>query len=348
MPKSTSKPIFVSHAVADRAIADKVVDLLSLGMGLDAHKQVFCSSLESLGIPPGQDFKQFIKEQIQEPKIVFLLTSQNYLASPFCLAEVGASWAMSHAIVPLLIPPLKFADMKAVLAGTQAGSIDDVSFWNEVLDVMKEALGIDPPTNRWNRKRDEKITEIKKLISKQPPVPTVPRAKFEELEKQLEEANDEIGDLENEIARLNGLVAKIKNAKDAKDVSRIELDGMPEAEAFDALMKAAKERMGPLPTVVCEALYYHFRNEPLEWPKYNSDDKTDDIQRAVEKKFLQDDEERGLWVNEEDPKVGRAISALRDVEHFIDKHPDFAAAYEEEHDHQLMFSSRQFWDAHLL
>src|SRR5690349_5879628 len=120
MPETKSKAIFVSHAATDSAIADKVVDLLATAMGINVQKDVTCTSLEGLKIPAGMDFKQFIKEQIQEPKIVLLLISKNYFASQFCLAELGASWAMSHRIIPFLVPPCKSDDMKAVLSGIQA------------------------------------------------------------------------------------------------------------------------------------------------------------------------------------------------------------------------------------
>src|SRR5947207_2675047 len=125
MPRNRSKAVFVSHAACDKAIADKVVDLLNTGMGIDVQNDVFCTSLEGLKIPAGEDFKNFIKVQIQEPKIVLLLIAQNYLASQFCLAELGASWAMSHRVIPILIPPIRFEDMKAVLSNVQSLAIDD-------------------------------------------------------------------------------------------------------------------------------------------------------------------------------------------------------------------------------
>jgi hypothetical protein len=347
MPEASSKPIFVSHAVADRALADQVVDLLSLGMGIDAQQQVFCSSLEGLGIPAGQDFKQFIKDQIQEPKLVFLLISQNYLASPFCLAEVGASWAMSHAVVPLLVPPLKFTDLKAVLTGTQAGLIDNPSYWNEVLEVSKKVLRINPPTNRWERKRDEKIAEIKRLIPKQPAVPLVPVAKLAEVERRLREANAEIEVGDDEIARLKRLLAEIKQAKDAKEVAAIEFAALPEAEAFAALLKKTKKAVDALPDIVGRALFYHVRRENMKWPKYANDDRTDEIKSAIEGNFLENLEEHGVCANEGDPKVARAVEVLRELEDFIEKHSDFAAAYADKFDHQLVLASEQFWKRHL-
>src|SRR5438270_6014278 len=65
IPKSASnnsKPIFISHAATDKAIADRVVDLLNTAMGIDVQNDVFCTSLEGLKIPPGKDFKDFVKD----------------------------------------------------------------------------------------------------------------------------------------------------------------------------------------------------------------------------------------------------------------------------------------------
>src|SRR4051812_38411593 len=108
MPKKPSKRIFISHAVADREIAAKITDLLAIAMGIDVLKDVFCTSLEGMNIPMGKDFKDFIKSEIQNPKIVLILVSKSYTASQFCLAEAGASWAMSHRIIPIIIPPATY------------------------------------------------------------------------------------------------------------------------------------------------------------------------------------------------------------------------------------------------
>jgi hypothetical protein len=345
-----SRAIFISHAAVDKDIADKVTDLLSVAMGIDTHKAVFCSSLEGLGIPPGKDFKQFIREQIQEPKLVLLLISQNYLASAFCLAEVGASWALSHRVIPLLIPPVKLDYMKAVLAGTQALKINDASAWNEVLSAFKEVLGADPNVNRWERKRDEKLAEIESLLTKQQPVPFVPLSALQATQQKLLAANEEITELEQELQRLKDLTAKLKRAKDSREANKIELDSLPEAEQFERLVDNAKRLLKPLTYVVREALYYHFRNELLPWPSYGEDVKVDDIKKAVERHHLTDSDDRGVGVNESEPKLRRSLDALEDLRKFVqkDSSEEFCSAYEKEYDHALSFTSRTFWDQWLL
>ena len=350
VPEHLSKQIFVSHAATDTEIANKVVDLLNTAMGIDVHNSVFCSSLEGLKIPPGKDFTQYIKEQIQHPKIVLLLISQNYLASPFCLAEAGASWAMSHRIVPMLIPPTKYEDMKAVLVGVQALNVSDPSDWNEALTVFKAELGIDPNVNRWERKRDEKIAEIEALLQQQLTPPTVPSYKFQEVEAKLKDANEEITELESERARLEKLVEQIKVAKDAQEVARIELENLPSAETFDKLMHAARCALRPFKGAIWDAFYYFFRKDSLPLPPPGSLDSTErwgEIRKGVEDGYLIEKADENIALNEEDPGVKRAIGALSALRDFIRNTPDLAVPYKNEHDHQLDFGSRRFWQTNL-
>jgi len=349
MAENQSKPIFVSHAVADKAIADKVVDLLDTAMGIDVQNDVFCTSLEGLKIPAGNDFKQFVKEQIQEPKIVLLLISQNYLASPFCLAEVGASWAMSHRIVPFLVPPIKFDDMKAVLTGIHALKIEDPSDWNEALAIFKTELKIDPNINRWERKRDEQLEAIHSLIPKQNPPPIVPLGKLQVAEEKLKGANLEIVELETKNKQLGKLLEEVKKLKGAKEVAKIELENLPAATAFEKISSHASEELGGFPKEIREAFYYHFRGESPPPPRagfMDTDDRWDEIRRAVEDGYFVDAGEEAQ-LNENNPKVRETIKALSDLKQFTEKTPELAEPYETEHGHEFLFSLRPFWETNL-
>jgi hypothetical protein len=349
MSEERSKPIFISHAATDKAIADRVVDILNTAMGIDVQASVFCTSLEGLKIPPGKDFKDFVRDQIQEPQIVVLLISQNYLASQFCLAELGASWAMSHRIIPFLIPPVKFDDLKAVLAGVHALRIEDGADWNEALAVFRDVLKIDPNVNRWERKRDEHLEAILKLINNQKPPPIVPLAKFDALQKKAVAANAEINELEKKNRDLAQLNERLKKAKDAKEVARVELDSLPAEKKFQRLVAEAKKQLAPLPNIVSEALYYDFRHQTLQWGGFGEDDKNADIERALEHELLENLGGEGVKVNTGNPKVTRAIEALNRLQSFVDRESEeLARAYVEEHDEELSFTSRDFWERHLL
>lgn len=344
-----SKRIFVSHAAVDKELVDLIVDLLSLGIGIDVHNDVFCSSLEGIKIPPGVDFKAFIKDQIQHPKIVILVISQNYLASQFCLAELGASWAMSHRVIPFLVPPITFADMKAVLVNVNGLKINDPSDWNEALAVFREVLSIDPKLNRWEMKRDDAIAKIDEQIPKQALPTTVPLQKLKDAETKLAEANDEIRQLEEDLLKTKQILSEVQKLKDKVEVAKVNMASLSTAQVFKQLVDTAVELMSPLPTVVREALYYHFRAEPLPAPRSgftDTEDKWDAITSAQERGFLKDVGE-GISINTSNPQVHKAEAALTTLSDFVRHDSDMAESFEEENGYQFSFSLRPFWEQYL-
>lgn len=342
-----SKPIFISHAAADAKIADVVADILNTAMGINVTDQVFCTSLEGMKIPPGMDFKEFVRGQIQNPKIVLLLISKNYLASQFCLAELGASWAMSHRIIPMLIPPTNYDDMKAVLANIHALKIDDRADWNEALQVFKEELEIDPNVNRWERKRDEQLKRLKPLFKKQPEPPLVPLKKLQAAEERIADANEEIAELEAEAARKDKLIEELRKLKPAKEVAAVELASLPAAEAFEELSDSVSRTFVDLPRIVVEALYYDHRREELPCPRFgysDTDDKLDEIRSAIEQGYLVE-ADSGFQIAEDSPPIQAALSALREIESWMFENDEFGKMYLKDKGHQFSLSNRQFWNS---
>jgi len=47
--------VFISHSVKDKELANAMVDLLQTGIGINTN-DIFCSSVEGLGIPGGANF----------------------------------------------------------------------------------------------------------------------------------------------------------------------------------------------------------------------------------------------------------------------------------------------------
>lgn len=129
--------IFISHATADKELVDALVDLLQTGIGVP-HDQIFCTSLEGHGIPEGEDFADFIRDKLQGAGHVIMVITPRYYESAFCLCELGATWIQSGSAFPLIVPPLGFSDMKAVLSGVQAGLINDASKLDNLRDRLKQ------------------------------------------------------------------------------------------------------------------------------------------------------------------------------------------------------------------
>lgn len=161
-----SKPIFISHAHLDMGLADKLVDLLITGAGINRN-DVFCTSLEGMGIPAGTNFVEFIRQQIQNPKMVLMLITPNYLKSSFCLCEMGATWALSVRGIPLVMPPLDHSCLNGVVTAIQAVSLADASKLSELKDSIARELGLSEVNSAiWERKRDDFIDFLEKPTEK--------------------------------------------------------------------------------------------------------------------------------------------------------------------------------------
>lgn len=162
--------LFVSHAARDEALVEEVVELLQVGIGIHPD-DVFCSSLPGMGIPTGKDFVEYIKSKVQNPELVLLVLSPEFFKSQFCNNEVGASWALSIPIYPILVPPIGYGDLKGVLAGKQAAKLDDKEKLNDLRDDLTELLKLTPlRTSHWERKRDRFLVKLAGLTTAQQPV----------------------------------------------------------------------------------------------------------------------------------------------------------------------------------
>lgn len=353
-----SKSIFISHAVVNKKLADKLVDLLETGIGI-SDSEIFCSSLEGLGIPSGTNFVDFIKKQISNPKVVIMLITQEYFDSAFCLCELGASWVLSHKIIPLIVQPLDYSDVKAVLSGIQVLKIDQKSDLNEMQSELTSALSIEGKTfARWEVKRDKFLKELAGYFKSYKPKINITEDAFKKIELQYKEAVKEIETIEEELDQKNILIEQLKKVKDSESVKKVIYDSLESKDQFFELVKIAKRALKPLPSIVCEALYYHFRNERLPWPGFGGDSERDEIKNAIEQDFLEGYED-GADVIEDDPKVSDAIVALTDLQRFIwgvdekdefedDNKDEFEEYYIDSYGHRPKFSSRRFWSKHLL
>lgn len=345
-----SKPIFLSHATPDKELADKLVVLIETGIGIP-DKDVFCTSLEGLGIPSGVSFVDFIKGQIQEPRAVFLLLTPQYYASEFCLCELGASWSMAHRAFPLLLPPLSYDDVEGVLLGTQVLRLNSKEKLNQFQEELIELFQIKGKAFAiWEKRRDEFLAWVEVYISNYKSPDKVDPAKHATLLKNYDEAKEALNDAEDRIGTLEGQITKLKNLKDKGEADAILEEDIEDIDKFESLVDAATKTMADFPCEVDKALFHHFRGEELEWPAvgYNdTDDRLRGIREAMEQEFLVEGD-GGVVVNDEDPLIRKALDALEKLKSFVaDPSEEFAQYYANNYDHQLSLTNKRFWAEHL-
>ncbi len=322
---------------------DKLVDLLQTGCNVSTGNAL-CTTLKGLGIEIGtENYIRFLKKELCNATLVVLVLTPNYLASHFCLCELGGAWALKLPIVPLVVPPLKKADVKATLSVTQSGLINDESALDELRDRIRELIATEAPTQRWNTKRDQFLDALPDVLKLLPPPDTVPFAKLKTLESTYEAARRELLEKNEEIDTLSAQIKDLKACKDAKQVKALARKYSSLEEEFEEACDRAASTLGEVSSATQSALYWDSRDEPYV-PDGN--DEWKEAGEAEDIKELVIHRGEGCQPNTSHPRVRRAHEALQELQRVV-RNARFDAAFcsdfEEAHDFPLDFTSKEFW-----
>jgi uncharacterized SAM-dependent methyltransferase len=145
--------LFISHSSEDLALVARFVDLLRDGLSIK-REDIRCSSLPGYGFVAGSPFREEIRKDITGADAVVCLLSRRYLASAYCLAELGVAWGLRKRLLPLRLPGTSVPEVQGILAGLVSLSLGNA----KDLDQLLEALplpGTDIDFVVWQQKRDE-------------------------------------------------------------------------------------------------------------------------------------------------------------------------------------------------
>lgn len=147
------KRIFMSHAFADKALADLLRDTLLLG-GVPEDR-VFYSSDRSSGIPSGEDVGSYLRQSLRDAALVIELLSETFLTRPMCLMELGGAWTMGTPTYPIVVPPLLRDQVIKQIGNIQMGVLGTDTEIGEIFDELhyrlSQSLGIQTKVAAWNR-----------------------------------------------------------------------------------------------------------------------------------------------------------------------------------------------------
>jgi hypothetical protein len=147
------KRIFLSHASADKILADVLRNTLVLG-GVD-EGQIFYSSDRGTGIPAGADVSTYLRRSLRDAGLVIELLSETFLIRPMCLMELGGAWTMGTPTYPIVVPPLTRGVAAGQIGNVQMGVLGtDVEIgevFDELHDRLVQDLGIQCHLTAWNR-----------------------------------------------------------------------------------------------------------------------------------------------------------------------------------------------------
>lgn len=163
LPTTMGDQVFVSHSSRDAPkITGFVREILESGLGIHPTK-IFCISNADQGIPPGEYFIPYIRTKVQDAASVIALITPEFFASPFCMCELGAAWAMKEKSFLPILWGVTYAQLVAVLQGMQVLNLSaDVAktSLNQLRDELNKRLLLPQlSTMRWESARDRFTAE---------------------------------------------------------------------------------------------------------------------------------------------------------------------------------------------
>jgi len=342
-----SRRIFISHAAKDKDLADGFVELLNTTS--TSADDIFCSSLEGLGVPSGKNFITYIREQIQQPEVVVMLLTENYFASQFCLAELGAAWSIGHEALPLLVPPLTYNDVKGVLLSTQVDRIDNANdldrFYDELCRILSPAHA---KVARWTARKNTFLGRLPGILESLENPETVSIAEHGQIKKKYEDALRAIEEYETENARLSELNKALEKLKDASKVAETKAALSGPYQALLGRFSEVRDLLGQLPTIVGYVMYRELSGVDAKFDPWEDKQAISDASDAVEEGYLSFDD--SFHLQESDPTVKSLTAALTKLERYIDRTvtEEVADQFAAENRYQLSLTNRRLWKDHLL
>lgn len=184
--------IFVSHASVDQGLADQLVDLLVGGAELQREK-IVCATLDGLGIPIGEaNFVEYLRKNLASASLVVQLLTPAFFESKFCLCELGAQWALEIDPFPFVISSQTSIDSFRLLQNMQTAELTNL---NRLYDKVRKLFGLQPPTDRWEAKRDQFLKRVRPMLKRLESATSVPAATHKRTLAELAACRKELDQL---------------------------------------------------------------------------------------------------------------------------------------------------------
>ncbi|PEL74421.1 hypothetical protein CN603_15840 [Bacillus toyonensis] len=370
---------FISHATADHKLVSEIVDFMEVALKVDREK-IYCTSGEGTKkIRTGTNFINDIKDNVSGTKLVIFILTPNYFKSNFCLAELGAAWAFSSDVYPIVIPPTPRNLLKStpLSESTQALTLNTYEDLVEMADEFK-GMGVAEYSSAkvLNTRAKRLIQWIDDNCSFDID-DTVSKTEHLAVQEQLEGLKKENHAKQLEIVHLTThyehtlKAVREENAKIKKDThvvrvnkdkaGRIEpiriIEPVKEEEAeettdkwglFEERVKKVRETISTLDHMILSAIYYdEFHQGEQFWP-------SEDVffnwgrlkQLELENMIRIDGEDQRITPNYDEYLVKKAVDTLHGLLHYISSNIDekMEKEFAEEHQFYLDFNSKKFWE----
>lgn len=330
---------FVSHSIQDHDIVNSFNEtFLRLALGVQ-KEEIFCTSDKGT-LQIGGNFNEDILENLKESEVVVFLITKNFLRSKYCLAELGAAWALKKEAYPLLLDNLDFSVLQSTpFSGRQSIRFNDKTNIIQFADELRNLnLVNDFSSVLVNTKAEILFEAIKSNESVEEDAPTVEQ--MSKLKSEYKEAMSYITENEKKISELEKLIENLKGTKDLNEIKRLEMEGSNEEETFENYVGELNRKLTRLDPIVVSAIYFDLFSQDVFWANLDSSK----LKRLTASKFIYVDyDDLSINCNSDHPKIKKCVSILELLDQFLNSSPNLVEWLEEKYEEIISLDNINFW-----
>lgn len=339
------KSIFTSHASLDKEIVNYFIDDILIGsLGFNIT-DIFSTSTDGAKITSGEDWRNEIRDNILNAKVIFLFVTSNYKCSEMCLNEMGAAWATSNKVISIIVEPINFNTVGILQEIKQIEKLNDETSLDRIKDEMQALFKIPSgkiKSDRWTAKKREFLTKLKIHLKNNPfPIP-VSKDVLQDLSQQLQELNESYEKLLKEkvlLDKINKDLVKEKGIQAAKKI-KLKHGVITEFQEFKDILKEVRDTFGKLDSATTTIVFNDFtgNNLKIDYQAYSAG-----ISKSIARKYI-DEEESVLW--EGTVVIKNIDKALTKLSSFMKKvqSVEFFEEYEDNYEALFDIKNLDFWE----
>ncbi|WP_270364747.1 toll/interleukin-1 receptor domain-containing protein [Bacillus paranthracis] len=350
---------FISHATADAKLVSELVDFMEIALNVDRNKIYCTSGTGTRKMRTGNNFIENIKENVKGTKVVIFIFTPNYFKSNFCLAELGAAWALSSDVYPIIIPPTprKLLKSTPLSESTQALTLNTYEDLITMAEEFKEMHFATYNSINLINERAHKLMDWIKENCSFDIEESVSKAEHSAVQEQLESLKRENNAKQLEITHLTTYyeyqlkTEREENAKIKNDIHVLRMEKEKETtdkwELLDELVKKVKFTVTPLNDIVTSAIYYdEFHQGTKFWPVKDVIFDWGEVRQLESENMIRvDRDDMRITPNYDKHSVRQAVDLLHELLRYISSNIDekMKQEFKAVQGFHLDFNSKEFW-----
>ena len=340
--------IFISHSSKDEKIVNLFVEkILQLGL-LVKLTDIFCTTTDGTKIKSGEDWRNAIKEGLQNAKVTILIITSNYKESEICQNESGGAWIASQKVIPLIIEPVGYKTVGILQEPNQCSKLSDEKSLDQLKDIIHEKLETpvgERKSDVWTKYKKKFLSELKDCLKEHPFEPALDRNNFLTAIEENKDLKNENASLKKEILEKNNYIKNLENLKDKTAVIEVKQKlgyVNKDIEEFKDICEKNKYNFDGLDGFVNGIIFKSFTGKYIDmvW-----EDNQSSVSKALAQDFIKkdDDDLTANWESTE--KMRNIYNSLLDICSFFDRNlsDDFYNYYEKKYKAPLDCNNLDFW-----